>query len=378
MSTTNPSGLSDRDLVAAVTRLAQCEREATVALIAHLAELYGRRLHERAGYGSLFTYCVGALGLSESAACDRMKAAKLVRRFPTILGLLAEGGVNLTTIRLVAPHLTTANHRELWATVAGKRKRQVQEVLAQWFPQPDVPSSVGKLPARQEPPPPVAVPVGAGGTVALAGTPSRPSPMTPTREPVRPLSPDRYQITFTASAAVCEKLELAQDLLRHAIPTGDPAQIFARALDVLVDELVKRKYAVTSRPRESGGQSDDSRNVPADVKRAVYIRDGGRCAYVSPDGRRCGERGFLQFHHLQPYGAGGKPTVENVSLRCRAHNQYEAEVFYGPGQQYGGASVAKEAAAAYERVTADAFSCRNENRGRTAYPASHPIARASP
>jgi hypothetical protein len=56
MSMTVPSRLSDPELVAEVTRLARDERAATSSLIAHLAELYGRRRHERAGYASLFTY----------------------------------------------------------------------------------------------------------------------------------------------------------------------------------------------------------------------------------------------------------------------------------------------------------------------------------
>jgi len=62
------------------------------------------------------------------------------------------------------------------------------------------------------------------------------------------------------------------------------------------------------------------------VKRAVSRRDDGRCAFVAPDGRRCTERTFLEFHHVQPYAKGGPATVENISLRCRRHNQYEAEL----------------------------------------------------
>ena len=153
MTTPIPSRLSDGELVAEVARLAGCEREASASLVAHLAELYGRRLHERAGYASLFTYCTDALGLSEHEAYDRMRAAKVARRFPAVLGLLASGRVNLTTVRLLAPHLTRKNHQELLAAACGKRKRQVQELLAARFPQPDVPCSIRKLPApRSEPP----------------------------------------------------------------------------------------------------------------------------------------------------------------------------------------------------------------------------------
>src|SRR5713226_4514433 len=114
------SRLSDQNLVAQVARLAAAERNSTASLIAHLAELYGRRLHERAGYSSLFTFCTAALHLSEYEAYDRMRAAKVARRYPGVLGMLASGQLTLTTIRLLAPHLTPRNHQDLFAEACGK------------------------------------------------------------------------------------------------------------------------------------------------------------------------------------------------------------------------------------------------------------------
>jgi hypothetical protein len=328
MQTCVLSRLSDQELVSQIARLATAERAATASLIAHLAEFYGRRLHESAGFSSLFTFCTEALGMSESEAYDRMKAAKVVRRYPAVLGMLASGHVSLTTIRLLSPHLTAANHKDLFAAASGKGKRQIQELLAERFPEPDVPFSVRTLPGP-----------GAGFTPV-------PAPL------VRPLSPDRYHIAFTATGETRAKLELAQDLLRHAVPSGDPAQIFARSLDVLVEELVRQKYAATPLPRVSRGQAHDSRHIPAEVKRAVFIRDRGRCAFVGGPGRTCGERAFVEFHHVVPFGAGGRPTVDNIQLRCRAHNGYEAEMFYGPARRYGGEQAC---------VRDDAFSFRNES-----------------
>jgi hypothetical protein len=371
-------------LVAEVARLAECERRATASLIAALAELYGRRLHERAGYASLFTYCTEVLRLSEHEAYDRMRAAKVARRYPIVLGLLASGRLNLTTVRLLAPHLTRRNHEELLAAACGKRKRQVQELLAARFPQPDVASTIRKVPAPKSEP---MSEVAAGGTPWTSATavevtsapssaPSIPAPPPPL---VQPLSPDRYRITFTASGETCEMLEMAQDLLRHAIPSGDPAQIVGRALEVLVEDLVRRKFAVTPRPRASQGQADDSRNVPAEVRRAVFIRDRGGCGYVGTDGRRGGERAFLEFHHLIPYAAGGRPTVDNIVLRCRAHNAYEAEAFYGPirecrsAAEDAGADAGREGMA---RVTDDALRPGTTTQGTRSALSHSPICAA--
>jgi hypothetical protein len=341
-----PSRLSDRELEAEVIRLARCERSSTASLVAHLAELYGRRLHERAGFSSLFTYCMQVLRPSGHEAYDRMKAAKVARRYPAILGSLASGEINLTTIRLLAPHLAPDNQEDLLAAARGKRKRQVQELLASRFPEPDVPFSI-----RKRPSPPVALPLprplpmptpidapsatATGGTptavvVSTTGAPMRipiPGPPPPL---VHPLAPDRYRVTFTANTESREMLELAQDLLRHAIPTGDPALIFARALEVLIEGLLKRKFAMTRHPHAGRPAVKDSRNPTAKVMRAVYIRDRGRCTFVGTDGRKCGERAFLEFDHCPiPFAAGGRATVDNLQLRCRTHNQYLAEQFFG-------------------------------------------------
>ena len=65
----------------------------------------------------------------------------------------------------------------------------------------------------------------------------------------------------------------------------------------------------------------------AAVRRRVWTRDEGRCAFVGTHGR-CTEHGFLEFHHVVPYAAGGKAAADNIELRCRAHNQYEADKYF--------------------------------------------------
>src|SRR5262249_39861458 len=174
-----------------------------------------------------------------------------------------------------------------------------------------------------------------GATAPLAMTPETTAVLataaaTSTNRPlVAPLSPGRYEVRFTASAETCEKLRLAQDLLRHAVPNGDLAQIFDRALTLLLAELKRKKFAATDRPRASCGTRLGSRTVPAAVRRAISQDDDGRCGFVGKGGRRCNERAFVEFHHREPYGVGGAATVSNIALRCRAHNQHEADMFYG-------------------------------------------------
>jgi hypothetical protein len=167
---------------------------------------------------------------------------------------------------------------------------------------------------------------------------------------VTPLSPDRYRVQVTIGGDTLEKLRLAKDLLRHAVPSGDEAVILDRALTALLADLAQRKFAAADKPRPSGGTVPGSRHIPAEVKRAVWLRDIGRCAFVGTNGRRCTERGFLEFHHVHPYGLGGGATVGNIQLRCRAHNDYEARVCFGRSNGHGGGELVREEAAPYYGV----------------------------
>ena len=144
-----------------------------------------------------------------------------------------------------------------------------------------------------------------------------------------PLAPDRYKIQFTASDATYRKLERARALLRHVIPNGDVGTIVDRALDTLLADIEKKKFAATEHPRHARRTAAGSRHIPAAVRREVWQRDGARCAFVGTGGR-CAERNFLELHHVVPFATGGEATVENIQLRCRAHNAYESEQVFGP------------------------------------------------
>ena len=329
--------LTDHELIAAVARLAQSERATTSDLVAHLAEFDARDLHLAAGYSSLFSYCCEVLHLSEHEAYNRIEAARASRRFPMLLEALAAGRVNLTTVRLLAPHLTSGNHLELLEAAAHLKRRQVEELIASRFPRPDIATSIRRLPKR-----PVPLAMTTAPTEGLPGTEvvSMPGSIAPSRtagtafqwpSKVVPLAPERYALRFTVTAETQTKLREVQDLLRHAIPNGDAGQIFDRALSLLRDDLLRRKAAEVAVPaRHARPSASGSRHVPAEVRRAVWRRDAGRCAFVAAGGRRCSATSFLEFHHVKPYAAGGPSTPDNIALRCRAHNAHEARLFFAP------------------------------------------------
>jgi hypothetical protein len=316
--------LSDDQLLAEVQRLAGDERRATAALVRSLMELDRRRLFLGEGCSSLFTYCTQVLHLGEGSAYNRIEAARAAGRFPLLLRALDDGSLTLTAVRLLAPHLRPDNHDAVIASARHKTKREIELLIAGLSPRPAAPTFIRKLPERRR----VTEKAIADETaVAALQDPSvRATPIS--RAVAAPLSLERYKVQLTVSRDTYEKLRRTQNLLRHTIPTGDPAEIFDRALTLLLEALERRRYAATPSPRCSREATPGSRHIPAAVKRAVWKRDEGQCAFAGSTGR-CSERGFLEFHHIQPYAAGGAATVENIQLRCRQHNAHEASLFFG-------------------------------------------------
>ncbi len=304
------SSLSDQDLLARVGALAGKERGATAELVAHLAALDDRpSLYAARGYGSLFDYCKQVLRLSEDATCNRIQAARACRDFPVILDLLVSGGMSLTSVRMLRPHLTPENHEAVLARACGRSRRELEALVAELAPRPDVPSSVRKLPMVTPVPAPTPMPattvpatrVDAAIVARPAPPPSIAPPLVPTRRPIiETTSPERYRVQFTIGKDSHDKLRRVQALLRREIPDGDPGAIFDRALSLLLEKVEKAKVGAAAKPR-----------APRPIRPGT------------------------DWH----YALGGLATVENISLRCRRHNQYDAERAFGPR----GTSVVSEA-----------------------------------
>lgn len=314
---------TDSALVAEVRRLAGSEREATALLVASLAEFDRRRLHLSQGYSSTFDYCRKALGLTEHESLNRIEAARAIRRHPMLLEKLRTGAVSLTAIRLLAPHLTSVNVDAIIADAKGLTTEGIRMLIATLHPQPPVPAVIRKLPE-------VRATTAAESIVAAAPAVAQPmvaAPAPPSRRPVvAPLSEQHYKLQVTISAAARQRLSAIQDLMRHRLPNGDPAAIVEHALEVLHAELLKQKAAQVAKPRTGKPATDaKGRYIPAAVKREVWRRDQGRCAFVPGQGRRCGSTCGVEFHHVQPYAVGGQATAVNIELRCRAHNGFEWE-----------------------------------------------------
>ena len=302
--------MSDREVVDRLEQLLREERLLTSAVLAHLAEVEARRLYLPAACSSIHVYCVRVLGMSEDQAFKRIRAARMVRKFPVVAAAVAEGRVHLSGVVLLAPHLTEENAAELVAEASGKSKAEIMVVLARRAPKADVAERLERV-AEQAVllvPGPVGHqvvpgPVGHQVVPGPVGHQVVPGPVRGAAT-VAPLSPARFALQLTIGEETRSKLLRAQALLRHQMPSGDLGEVLDRALDALLEKVEARKFGKVTSPRRARA-SRSKRYVPREARRQAVARDGERCSFVGDDGRRCEETGFRELDHVMPVALGG-------------------------------------------------------------------------
>ena len=352
------NSISDEELLHRLSELLQQSRRVESELVAHISEVDERRLYAREAFPSMFAYCTEALHMSEAEAYLRIGVARASRKHPMLLAMLGDGRLHLTGISKLAPYLTEANRDSVISRAEYKSRRQIEELVAEISPKPDVPTTTRKLPERKhetkpathESSPDELRPDG----VTFLHTPTTPRSTTPAQRPVmEPLSPARYKVQFTASAELHDKLERLRALMRSSVPDGDLAAIIEEAVTEKLERLEAKRFAKTKAPRKSVEQADtspSSRYIPAPIKRAVRERDGDQCAFIDAQTRRCKAREGLELHHKQPFARGGDHSPDNLQILCPAHNRYLAERDYGKevmGRYRRSSSSAREPAPVY-------------------------------
>jgi len=363
--------LADDELLAGLAKIVGRRNQITAEFLAYLAELDERQLFLDLGFSSLFEYCVEALGLCESTAGRHIAAARVCRNHPGAFGMVASGALHASALSLLKKHLTKENAGELFELCKQRSARKVEELLATRFPRPDVRDLVRRLPAQPGPtldverasekapteisPRERSIELG----TAKASEPPALEPLAmPAEQKLRrlePLSTDRYGVHFTADGEFRELVERVRGLAGHRLPSGDLMTLLKRGLEAYERELSKERFARGRKPRRSRSvapapsapdlsppdptkhaaepeptpTAKRRRRYSAEVLRSVYLRDGKQCSYVSPDGRRCNARRCLELDHIDPFALGGQCTIENLRLRCRAHNQRYARQYFG-------------------------------------------------
>lgn len=336
--------LSSRDILTNTDMLVARERKVTLALLEHLQEIERQRLYLELGYGSMFQYCTVHLKYSEPAALRRMRAARCLARAPQLHPLLESGEVNSTTLSMVAKYFRPENADAMIAAIKGKSRRAVERCIAGFEPKAALPPDRVRA---------IVVPVPSAPAASLRFTaaddgknPSSVDEVTANEhvsEPEESTAPvpnevkfERMaRVEFTASEEFMALVEQVRSIASHRLPPNATLeQVFA----LVMKEYVKREDPQKRHDRREAKKNPartiqrtakSPRQISAPVRDGVFVRDKGRCTYVSANGHRCDSKHLLQIDHIKPVARGGASTIDNLRLLCAYHNRLEAERLMG-------------------------------------------------
>jgi 5-methylcytosine-specific restriction endonuclease McrA len=341
-------GLSDQTLLTQLEVLSVTENEATVDILLHLAEVEKRELYAREGYSSLFAYCTQSkLRYSEPAAGRRISCARVVTRFPELIELLLQRELNLSTLSLVSGILSAENKTKVISSICGKSRREVEEFVSGFCPRREVKERIKPVViAKQAKAQPAKCSCGSlfeqapdkqsANHCAIAGERTAKESQEQVLKP-QVVKEQRYELRFSISSALMEKLDEAKCVLSGKYPQGVLLEaVLEEALEVLLDKRSPERREKRRAKRKLGKvkktvakPAKQSRHIPQEKRDRVYLRDGGQCAFVSENGARCTETKDLEVHHITPFGKDGLHEVENLQLMCRKHNLFQAKRDYG-------------------------------------------------
>jgi 5-methylcytosine-specific restriction endonuclease McrA len=354
----------------------QRERGGLVDFLLTFSDFHARKRWRELEYASGFAYLRGEFKLSEGAAYNRIVAAELVHGVPEVAAALLSGALCFSTVTQVAKVLTPENKDELLPRFFRLSRSQAEQLAVSLRPVEVIPvrdvvtairpasaaaraaaaltsqaEAAGASPGlgadifRLSPGEAVGMDGGPPGAQLHQVKSTRPfgcdslhqlksplpvgcePPPKPPRDEIEPLDAQLARLHVTVSRRLLEKLDAAKDALAHACPDATAADVFERGLDLVLAQHAKRKGLVEKPRKEPRPSSTDA--VPAHVKRAVWLRAGGRCEWILPSGERCDCTRKLEYDHILALALGGKSTLDNVRLACRPHNLLAARQAFG-------------------------------------------------
>ena len=265
--------LSNPELINSTRLLAAQERNIGLEILHHLREIQARRLHLELGYSSLFQFCVAELRYPEASAQQKIQALRLLTELPEVEAKIAAGTLTVTNAAQLQSFATAAqkqgiaipSKRELVQRLENQTKRGAERILA---------------------------------TLA---------PEVPKPDRIRAISENQTEIRFVASAKLIQKLEKLKALRSHinVAPTmgellEDLADLALAKVDPERKRAARNPTSMARRPQAAAERSDSLhpgevgtmpqgsgaplRQVPVSkqLKRRIWRRDRGRCAYIPP------------------------------------------------------------------------------------------------
>jgi hypothetical protein len=327
--------LSDSELIASFSDLVIEEQENLANQLEHLAELDRRKLFF--GHSSLWAYLIEEKGFSDDQAVRRIRAARLIRRFPEILSRLKTGKLNLTHLEMAlgCAHreaLEEVQLRDLLENIAGLSTQKARREIATRYPR--------EAEVRYE--------------------------------KIRPISAELSEVTFVADQTLLDQLDEVRGLLARAHPHLTLASLIgvlatkyreqhhpeerARRAEAQAERrkakaaaTVSARAEVKSAPPASArvetqpgspapGPALEPRFPPRPLAHALTLKRGYICSYIDPiTGHRCTSTFALEIDHEKPWTKGGRTEIGNLRFLCRGHHARVTFLQFGNGTRFSSA-----------------------------------------
>jgi hypothetical protein len=292
--------LSDGALLDRTSELARDERKITLEILHHLHEIERRKLFAELGYPSLFEYCVKHLGYNEVSAQRRIASMRLLRVIPELAEQVQQGKLTISTLAKAhgffkkedkVQKLNLEQKRQIIEQLSGKPTREMERELLSQSLYPEVHF----------------------------------------KEKSKTVSPTKVELTFFADVELQSILEKIRGVLSHKLEQGTLTEVIAHMAKefwAIIDP--GREPKKTRSPQSVTAQKVHTDTIPAAIKRAIWKRDDGCCAFTNQTGKKCGSRHRVQFdHYPTPHALGGPSTEQNLRLACFQHNARHAIQRYG-------------------------------------------------
>jgi len=289
--------LSNIELDQEFAVVVKTERKITHDVLLYIQEIHRRSLYVSFGYDSLRNYLIKRHKYSEGAANRRISAMFLLSAVPEVKEKIIEGSLNLSQLAVAQSAIYQTQQKE-------NRKISTEEKASLLLELEN--KTIDETKAE------------------IANT------LNIEIKDKKPITYGKDNAAFINMKLTKEELALVQETLNlMSHQAKDPKELllnFCKKALKAKKELKSQKGLMPSAAAtKSECNKNRSRYILVSLRNQVFIRDQFICRFIGEDGHLCGSKKFLQPHHIIPFAKGGKHTLENLSLRCRTHNLYEAE-----------------------------------------------------
>ncbi|MBI2607137.1 MAG: HNH endonuclease [Deltaproteobacteria bacterium] len=285
-------------------------KRAEAALIDALIAVERERVFVKLGFSSLFTYAVQALGLSEGVAYNAITVARKAREIPALHEEIRLGTISISKAKKIAAVLTFENQQEWLERARTLSSRRLEKEVARENPRMAVPERVTYVTGKR-----LSLSLGVDEALMLKFRRAQ----------------DRVSGARGRAASIEDTLaELVEFYLRHKDPVEKAKRAVAKngrmpptsenPTSPLKKQFTGTVALSTRNPLPVHGAFHRT-TIPASIGHPVRVRDEGRCQFRRPDGTICGERRWVDLHHIRPISIGGDHRPENLVTLCQAHHR---------------------------------------------------------